>query len=66
MQLEAESLAQKFKQALFIWLLQLPSQVRKLTLDEFINKYDGDINKYLVHFVSLTHSELIEIVLFLY
>jgi hypothetical protein len=45
MQLEAESLAQKFKQAMVIWLLQLPSKVRSLTLDEFINKYDGDINK---------------------
>jgi hypothetical protein len=46
MELEAENLAQKFKQAMFIWLIQLPSKVRNLTVEEFVNKYDGDINKY--------------------
>jgi hypothetical protein len=45
MEIESENIAKKLRQSMYVWLLQLPPRVRNLPLSEFVEKYQGDLNK---------------------
>lgn len=47
MEIESENIAKKLRQSMYVWLLQLPPRVRNLPLAEFVEKYQGDLNKYV-------------------
>ncbi len=58
MEIESENISKKLRQSMYVWLLQLPPRVRNLPLSEFVEKYQGDLNKYVLYWPNLFNSKL--------